>query len=569
MPKPPANITVGVDEAPSPLQLALLGIQYAFMVCVYLVIVVIVVRAANATPEAARNAVSLAMIAAAGGTVLQALHRGPIGSGFLAPPVFSAIYLGPSILAAKAGGLPAVACMTVCAGLTEMLVGALLLRLRIVLQPVITGLTISIIALELGILGLQHSLDVEGEATSLFAHHVVVAALTFFVCIGFTIWGRGIWKLLCTLIGMIAGILAALLLGLFDTGTLRQIAGTPWLAVPDPLSVSFTTHVALMPAFMAAGLAAAIRTVGVVTTCQKANDASWQRPDFANIRKGVLADGLGCTLGGILGAPGMNTGPSLVGVSIATGVTSRAVAWSCAAVLLVLAFVPKVADVLLQLPLSVAGALLVFTASLMLTSGLQLMLARTLDAPFTFVIGLGLLFPLTRLVSPDYFDRLPGWLGVVTNSGLALGLLSAILLLLLLRLGTRHRQTIMWKEASDPMGELRRMLDNRAADWNLTSAVMERAISNSHRAIRLLQESGLIKEPGSITAREHDGLLEVELRYVGSPIFVPNLAVQVANPNEETAAVSGLEKVAVDVFPDRSTTSSHGAESILRLGFDI
>jgi hypothetical protein len=84
-----------------------------------------------------------------------------------------------------------------------------------------------------------------------------------------------------------------------------------------------------------------------------------------------------------------------------------------------------------------------------------------------------------------------------------------------------------------------------------------------------MRESVLIREPGSITAGEHDGSLDVELRYVGSPLFVPNLSVQVANPNEETAAISGLEKVAVDVFPDRSTTSSHGAESILRLGFDI
>lgn len=569
MPKPSENITISVDETPAPLQLVLLGIQYAFMVCVYLVIVVIVVRAAKATPETARNAVSLAMIAAAAGTVLQALHRGPIGSGFLAPPVFSAIYLGPSILAAEVGGLPAVACMTVCAGLTEILVGAFLLRLRIVLQPVITGLTISIIALELGIVGLQHSLDVGGEGTTLFPHHVIVATLTFFVCVGCTVWGRGIWKLLCTLIGMIAGIIAALLLGLFDAGTLRQIAGAPWLAVPDPLDMSFTTHIALMPAFMAAGLAAAIRTVGVVTTCQKANDASWRRPDFANIRKGVLADGLGCTLGGILGAPGMNVGPSLVGVSIATGVTSRSVAWSCAAVLAVLAFVPKVADVLLQLPLSVAGALLVFTASLMLASGLQLMLVRTLDARFTFVIGLGLLLPLTRLVSPDYFDRLPDWLGIVANSGLALGLLSAITLLLIFRLGTRHRQTIIWKGVPDPVGELRRMLNERATDWSLTPAVIERAISNSHRAISLMQESGLIREPGSIAAVEHDGSLEVELRYIGAPLFIPNLTVQVANPNEETAAASGLEKIAIDVFPDRSATSSHGSESILRLGFDI
>jgi xanthine permease XanP len=97
------------------------------------------------------------------------------------------------------------------------------------------------------------------------------------------------------------------------------LTATPWFSLPDPSYMSIHWDLSLMPAFLAAGLAAAIRTVGVVTTCQRANDASWSRPNFPNIRKGVLADGLGCTLGGLVGAPGMNIGPSLVGVSIATG----------------------------------------------------------------------------------------------------------------------------------------------------------------------------------------------------------------------------------------------------------
>ena len=158
MPKPPPNITIGVDTTPPALYLVLLAFQYAFLLCVYLVIVVIVVRAAGADAATARSAISMAMIASAVGTLLQALPRGPIGSGFLAPPVFSAIYLGPSVLAAKSGGLAAVACMTVCAGLTEIVIARFLHPLRIIMQPTISGLTTCIIALELGIVGPQHAL---------------------------------------------------------------------------------------------------------------------------------------------------------------------------------------------------------------------------------------------------------------------------------------------------------------------------------------------------------------------------------------------------------------------------
>lgn len=568
MRKPPANITIGVDETPPAFHLVLLAFQYAFLLCVYLVIVVIVVRAAGADQETARSAVSMAMIASAIGTVLQALPRGPVGSGFLAPPVFSAIYLGPSILAAKAGGLPAVACMTVCAGLTEILIARFLHRLRIIMQPTISGLTICIIALELGIVGLQHALDVSGEGTALFPAHIAVASLTFAVAVGLTVWGKGVWKLVCSLLGMLTGVAAAFALGLFDTRTLVSLSAAPWFAVPNPSYITFQWAPGLMPAFIAAGLAAAIRTVGVVSTCQKANDASWNRPNFANIRKGVFADGLGCAVGGLVGAPGMNIGPSLVGVSIATGVTSRTIAYACAAVLVVLAFMPKVADLFLQLPLAVAGALLIFTASIMLASGLQLMIARTLDTRFTFVIGLGLLFPLTRLVSTSYFENLPGWLGIITNSGLALGLTSAIGLLLLFRIASGHQQTIIWRESEDALAELGATLEKRAKEWGLTKDVIARGLANTRQTMELLREGQLLRQSVSMRAAERDNSLEIELHYKGLPMFVPDLLSQ-PELNEEAPMAAGLQDIAIGVFPDRSATTSRGAETTIRLSFDM
>ena len=562
----PANISIGVDQTPPALQLLLLAFQYAFLLCVYLVIVVIVVRAARVDTETARSVVSLAMIASAVGTVLQAFHRGPLGSGFLAPPVFSAIYLGPSILAAHAGGLPAVACMTVCAGLTEILIAHFLRRLRIIMQPTITGLTICIIALELGIVGLQHALDVDGEHTPLFGAHILVAGVTFAVAVGFTVWGKGVWKMVCSLLGMLTGIAAAFALGIFDTETVATLSTAPWFALPDPSYVSFHWAPALMPAFIAAGVAAAIRTVGVVSTCQKANDASWNRPDFTNVRKGVLADGLGCALGGLVGAPGMNIAPSLVGVSIATGVTSRVIAYACAAVLVGLAFMPKVADLFLNLPLAVAGALLVFTASIMLSSGLQLMISRPLDIRFTFVIGVGLLLPLTRLVSLEYFDALPGWFSVLTNSGLALGLSSAIGLLLIFRIASGRQQTILWRKAEETLSELEQALELRKKEWALTDDVIERGLTNTRQTIALLREGQLLRDPVLIRLAERDNALEIELRYKGLPMVVPDLLSR-SEMHEETPMFAGLQDVGIGVFPDRSSTTSLGAETTISLYF--
>jgi xanthine/uracil permease len=120
--KRPENLIYGVAERPPPVQLALLALQQVALVSIYLVLMVIVVREAGAPPEAARSALSFGMIAMGIGAVLQAIWKGPVGSGYLAPPVLSAIYLQVSVTAAQVGGLPLVAGMTILAGAFEAIV---------------------------------------------------------------------------------------------------------------------------------------------------------------------------------------------------------------------------------------------------------------------------------------------------------------------------------------------------------------------------------------------------------------------------------------------------------------
>ena len=76
--------------------------------------------------------------------------RGPVGSGYLAPPVFSAIYIGPAVLAANTGGLPAVFAMTIFAGAVEIVLAPLLRRLRTLFPAAISGFIVAIVGLQLG-----------------------------------------------------------------------------------------------------------------------------------------------------------------------------------------------------------------------------------------------------------------------------------------------------------------------------------------------------------------------------------------------------------------------------------
>jgi xanthine permease XanP len=306
----PENLLYAVDETPPPLRLALLGIQYAVQVCVYLIIVVIILRHAHVSHDVGINVLSVAALAIAIGTALQALPKGPVGSGFLAPPVFSAIYLAPSVLAAEIGGLPLVFGMTILAGAFELLLSFFVRRLRVVFQPVLAGLTVFVVGLQLGVVGIGETLDVRHEALPQYPFHLAVTTLTLASCVALSVWGKGALRLFCSLFALITGIVAAIMVGLIGPHSLATIGGLPMFGVPKPAFLSYDFNIGLVPAFLAAGLAATLRAVGVVTTCQRINDSAWRRPNMRNVEKGIRADALGSMLGGILGAPGMDIAPA-------------------------------------------------------------------------------------------------------------------------------------------------------------------------------------------------------------------------------------------------------------------
>lgn len=76
----------------------------------------------------------------------------------------------------------------------------------------------------------------------------------------------------------------------------------------------------------------------------------------------------------------------------------------------------------------------------------------------------------------------------------------------------------------------------------------------------------MLREPVSIRAAEQDAALEIELHYRGLPLFVPNLATE-PEINEETAVTAGLQGTGLGVFPDRSSTTTRGARTTIRLGY--
>jgi NCS2 family nucleobase:cation symporter-2 len=385
--------------------------------------------------------------------------------------------------------------------------------------------------------------------------------------VALSVWGRGVMRLICSMLGIVLGMAASVALGLVSEAALQGFVDAPLVAVPTPHYLAYDFRLSLVPAFLMAGCAAMLRTVGVITTCQKINDLDWKHPELRSIKGGILADGIGCAVGGLLGAIGMNTAPSLVGVSKATGATSRYIGFSCAAILALFAFIPKYAALFLMLPEPVIGAAMVFTASFMIAGGIQIIVSRNLDSRTTYVVGVSMLLGLAREVFPGYFKAATPLVHLFTGSMMSIGVASAFLLNLIFRIGATRRVVLAFEREDTSIAGFEQAVRARARAWFVPAELIERAVATTGQVMQHLAAAGLVTGSPSAEMSYNDLDLTIAIRYRGALLSLPNVGVRKHLFVEEESFSYGLADFLTGVYPDRMEARCEGENAEIRLVF--
>jgi NCS2 family nucleobase:cation symporter-2 len=566
--KKPLNVVYGVDERPPLAVTAVSGLQHVGLMSIYLVYPVLIAKASGSTAEVAAAMVSATLLALAVGTILQVVRIGPFGSGFLCQPIPTVVYLVPSLIAARHGGLPLVFGMTVAAGLFEMALSRLLRRLRPMFPPEIAGLVVLLVGIATGIVGLRVTFTTSDQQLTMNVVDFTIALLTLLIMMALNVWGRGTPRLFCVLIGMVCGSIVAGALGRLHAGDMTMLSHGSLVALPELGHLSWQFDPALALPFVVASIAAALKVVGNVTTCQKANDAEWIRPDMRSISRGVLSDGLGSVVAGGLGASGVNTSTAAVGLASATGVLSRQVAYAVAIILVLLAFVPNLGLLFYIMPRPVAGAALIFSSTFIVVNGLEIMASRLLDARKTLIIGLALILGLAVEIIPALFQRLPEELGAVLGTSLVLGTIVGLALNLFFRIGLRRTVSL-----SVPLGPLNvaaieAFMERHGGAWGARRDVIERARFNLNQAVETILGGCNPLGPIEIEASFDEFSLDIRISYPGAPLILPdkrptNEEIIASDEGERALAGFLLRRLA-----DRVTASHSSGRSTLLCHFD-
>jgi xanthine permease XanP len=511
--KKAAELDYGVDDNP-PLLVALpLAFQQVVMMSIDLIFPVLVVQAVTGGLQLAQSYVSLTMLAIGAGTLLQSLHKGPVGSRYFCPQEAGALYFPASVLAAQKGGMPLVLGMTALAGMAEIFLSQIIHRFRSLFPPELAGLVVVMIGVTIIPVSITNFLGVDNGVIDPPA--MSVGVITLAVMVGTNVWGRGHLRQYSILVGMLAGYLAAYILGNLTGAHLAQLGELPVIAAPDFSFVGWSFDAGLVLPFLLAVVCSSLKTIGNVTTCQKANDPDWKRLDMKSTKGSLLAEGLSTTFGGLIGGMGLNTSSGSIGLSIATGVTSRRLGFFVGGMFLVLAFFPKASALVAVMPRPVMGATLIVVICFVIVTGFQIILSRMLDNRKIYIIGLSLVFGLSVSMVPGLHQVAHPGLQPLFNSAFSLATVTAILLNLLFRIGVAQRRSAAIAPGPAASAAVFEFLESAGASWGARRDVIHRAESALTEFMESAGSLGLADGKVQIAASFDEFDVNIDLAYSG------------------------------------------------------
>ena len=521
MPKKPSNLIYGVGEKPPVWLTIFMGFQHICIYAISLAFPVIIVREMGGTTEQAAFMISMSMIAGGIGSIIMALPKGPIGAGYLCPPVCSPTNFAAAMVASKIGGLSLLYGMTFISGVSEAVFARIVNRLRVLFPPEVTGLIVAMVGITVIRVACLNFLGLDRTDNVIEPSELIVSISTLFLIIALNIWGKGKLKLFCVLIGMIFGYILSYALGLMNAADLAKVHESSLLWFPFTRHPGWSFNISLLVPYLIVMICSALKTMGDITTCQKINDTEWKRPDMKNISKGIFADAVSDITSGILGGAGQSTSSSNVGLSIATATTSRVVGYATGGLLILFAFIPKMSSLFAIIPKPVIGATLIFAISFMIVAGIQIIMSRMIDARKTIIIGVSLIFGLMVDVLPDIFSNVHPWIRPVFSSSLATATLMAIFLNLIFRIGIAKSQEIELEPGVDSSEKIFNFMEKTGSLWGARREVIYRAISVINEFLESVTNLKLAKGNLKVVVSFDEFNLDVNIFYDGVLMELP------------------------------------------------
>lgn len=288
----------------------------------------------------------------------------------------------------------------------------------VVFPPAAMGAIVAVIGLELApvateMAGLTGTL-IENLKIP-YATAVTISMFTLVVTILGSVLFRGFLSVIPILIGVIAGYIFSLLMGIVD---LSAVIAAPWFEVPTFYAPVFNINAILMIA--PAMLVVLAEHIGhLVVTGNIVERDLVKEP---GLHRSLLGDGISNLLSGFVGATPNTTYGENIGVMAITKVFSVWVIGGAAVIAIVVSFIGKFAALIRSIPVPVMGGVCILLFGVIAAAGIRMLIEKKVD----YTRSRNLI--LTSVVLVSGISGAVVKLGPVELKGMALGTAVAIVI---------------------------------------------------------------------------------------------------------------------------------------------
>ncbi|MEX0344068.1 MAG: uracil-xanthine permease family protein [Rhizobiaceae bacterium] len=377
--------------------------------------------------------IQMSMLFAGIATLFQTVGMGPVGgrlpivqgTSFAFLPVMIPIVAGQGVAAMGTlmGGI-------VIGGVFHFLLGTFIGRLRFALPPLVTGLIVLMIGLALIKVGIQYAAGgVPAMGTPEFGslQNWIVALFVIVVTLAIKFFMKGMWSIAAVLLGLIAGYVLALLMGMVNFG---NVGNASWFNAPMPFKWGFDITAAAVIGMCFMAIISAIETVGDVSGITKGG-AGREATD-KEISGATYADGLGSAIAGIFGGLPNTSFSQNVGLISMTGVMSRHVVTYGAIFLIICGLIPKIGAIISTVPIEVLGGGVIVMFGMVAAAGINMLSDVNWNRRNMVIFAVSLSVGLGLQLVPDALQHMPKTAQILLTSGLLPAAALAIVLNLVL-----------------------------------------------------------------------------------------------------------------------------------------
>jgi len=347
--------------------------------------------------------------------------------------------------------------------------------------------------------------------------------ITLAIIISLNVWKNNRLSLFCVLVAVICGCLTAYLSGVITNSDFEVIKNQPWLSLPNLQfqKLAFDWNMGFILIFLS--MAATLDAVGDLSICQKTNDAGWKRPDFNNIGSGVFSIGLTNIISSIFGGMTVSTSSATVGLTYATGITSRIIGYFIGIILIVLSFCPKIITLFTIIPKPIVGAMLIFIICYFIVAGIQIIASRMLDSRKTFIIGISIIVALAVDMMPELFDNMHNVVKPIFGSSLYAGVITIIFLNLVFRIGIKKKVNFTADASAQNSGRIFDFVEECGREWGARLDVIHKVASAMNEISEIVLNR--VRADNIKFELVYDEFnINLKVEYLGPPFEMPDFA---------------------------------------------